>query len=283
MSHDMEFLALDRTIGMLEEIGDEPEDSLEQPALSDFRREIRDWSDLISKSQNLGNGVHIPDEYPYAIVVLSQSSTRRDKYVAIIDKSKARLVSRYRWRVNVQWSTSGEIKHVYALGSIPKANRRGKKRLSVYLHRLVVRAGAKVVVNHFNRLTLDCRLVNLIAGDFGQNNRHIDCGGRRTRNPGLDRGVERWGDNYGGIIEVRGQKVRSNRKWEDPKRAATWYRRVHCLIHHHECATEAIKRADWPELPELLRTHKIPSAPIRRRRKGAVPFTRETAGDDCPF
>lgn len=164
-------------------------------------------------------------------------------YFTIVDTRDARRIMRYKWHANVQrHRETGKILKVYAYRNAPEGH--GRK---IYLHRLIVKAGAAVVIDHFNGLSLDNRRKNLRATTNGGNNTNGGSRWRRTTYHGLLRGVERRGNAFGGQIKCKGKTIRSKRRWNIPEPAHRWYLRKHKEVHGHRCVSEATR--EWPTFP----------------------------------
>jgi hypothetical protein len=182
----------------------------------------------------------------YAIIRLTQG------YFAIVDKEDYRRVSRHKWYANVQRNEEGTIIKVYAARTETKA---GKKQ-SIYLHRFVIRAGSRVIVDHKHGLTLDCRKGALRPTDFGGNSSNGRSPGRDGGKE-LKRGVElRFrGTRYGGQIKTKGKTKRSKKTWpltpEGEEAAHQWYLREHQTTFSHRGLPELGVKAKYPVFPPI--------------------------------
>jgi len=205
-------------------------DGLDLPQLTDnpyheFRMERYCW-----------DGVDLRE---YGIIPLTRG------YFVVVSPEDYDKAAQQAWTANVQkCRETGRIVKIYAVrSSTAKEQKRGAPQF-VYLHREFtgsIYVGRKLVVDHRNGLSLDCRQINLQRVDQGLNlvNKADDKVTKRTKHHGVPRGVEpvkrSYGTAYRATVHVRGKRVRAKTVFTCPERAGRWFRRMNAILHPKAC------------------------------------------------
>lgn len=176
--------------------------------------------------------------------------TNRGPYFAIYSACHRERVERFPnpWYLNVQYNKNehGDVTTIKAVYAFTWVRRAGKIKY-YYLHRVVTRARKGTVVDHRNHMGLDCRDSNLVVTSVARNGSNLGQNYRRTYKD-LPLGVKVWTLDKSGLprtfkgrltITYRGvrREYRSRYAYEDPMRAARWYRlarRFLFKIHHQD-------------------------------------------------
>jgi hypothetical protein len=115
------------------------------------------------------------------------------------------------------------------------------------MHRLIMEAGRGMVIDHVNGHTLDNRSKNLRPTTVYGNNANVIPLRRH-----LLRGVEQWGNLYGGCIKCNGVRYRSKKKWDDPKLAHRWYLRMFKQLYKHRCPSDEDRKKEYVRFPARI-------------------------------
>jgi len=162
-------------------------------------------------------------------------------YFTIVSPEKYDEVAGQKWTANVQrCRETGRIVKIYAVRKHTAREKRQGVPGYVYLHRMLtntVRLGRRVIVDHLNGHSLDCRQDNLFCTNHGHNIANIadDRVTQKTKHKGMPRGVEpiqrKWDTVYRATVYVGGRRIRSKTKFTCPERAGRWFQRMNTALH----------------------------------------------------
>lgn len=161
-------------------------------------------------------------------------------FVEFEDVAKASKLRSLRAREEI-CPVTGKVTKVRALGEI------GRKKY--YLHRFLMDAGKRDFIDHFNHHPLDNRrLRNLVNTSQAINLAHA----RREGKDGFPRGVERWGNKFGGKINFEDKKYRSEEKYDTPEEAHAWYLAKHRELYEYTDSNGSVLTRSYPAFPPRI-------------------------------
>jgi hypothetical protein len=146
------------------------------------------------------------------------------KYIPLGHTGKFALVDAadYEWLTQWKWYHCGA--HT---GYAKRPQREGKRRLFLYMHRIIVGAPQGMLVDHINHNTLDNRRANLrlvTPSQNRQNTRKV-VHYREVDPLSTYKGIQRNGRGWRATIEIQGTRV-MGQSYTDPSDAARDYDRL---------------------------------------------------------
>lgn len=180
------------------------------------------------------------DEYEkYGIIPLTRG------YFAVVSRKEYKFATSSKLFANVQLCRkTGRIVKIYAARRSTSQEIRNGAPQYIYLHRALTKtvfAGKRVIVDHQNGQSLDCRTKNLRITNQSSNVGNIsdEVVNKRTKYHGLPRGVEplkrSWGTAYRATVRIRGQRIRSKTTFTCPERAGRWFKRMNAVLRPEAC------------------------------------------------